>query len=280
MTPRPLDHLVLPTASLAVARERLSALGFTVAPDGVHPFGTRNACVFFADGPFIEPLAIGDAKAVGAAVADGNSFVLGDRKFREAHGDEGFSAIVLGTPDADADHEEFATLGMAGGPIVEFSRPSIDMDGRADTATFRLAFASEPGSPDLFFFTCEWRRSPKIDRSALERHQNGAVAIRAIGAKASDPEAFAAFLAKFARSSVVRTNDSGLSVSLENADIHVANHDEPGVLLSQIVFGVSDISATRTVFERNKIEHETIVNGIHVPATAGQGADFVFEEMQ
>ena len=279
MTARPLDHLVFPTASLAAARGRLSALGFTVAPDGVHPFGTRNACMFFADGTFIEPLAIGDADVVEAAVAEGNSFVLGDRSFRAARGDDGFSAIVLGTPDADSDHEEFAALGIARGSMVEFSRPAIDMEGKADTATFRLAFASEPGTPDLFFFTCERRRAPKIDRSALERHDNGAVRLRAIKARANDPEAFTAFLAKFARSSAVRASDGARSVSLANADIHVASQDESGVLLNQIVFGVSDLSVPRAVLERNKIEHETVSNGIRVPATAGQGADFVFEEM-
>jgi hypothetical protein len=46
----PLDHLVLPTGSLEVARARLAALGFVVAPTGIHPFGTENCCVFLADG--------------------------------------------------------------------------------------------------------------------------------------------------------------------------------------------------------------------------------------
>ena len=51
--PRALDHLVLPTTSLAVARDRLTTLGFTVAPDGVHPFGTVNCCIYLADGTFL-----------------------------------------------------------------------------------------------------------------------------------------------------------------------------------------------------------------------------------
>ncbi|TIT26271.1 MAG: VOC family protein, partial [Mesorhizobium sp.] len=44
--PHSLDHLVLPTASLDVARARLVSLGFVVAPTGIHPFGTENCCVF------------------------------------------------------------------------------------------------------------------------------------------------------------------------------------------------------------------------------------------
>ncbi|RVA54992.1 VOC family protein, partial [Mesorhizobium sp. M7A.F.Ca.CA.001.08.1.1] len=56
----PLDHLVLPTQSLEVARARLAALGFVVAPTGIHPFGTENCCVFLADGTYLEPLSVGD----------------------------------------------------------------------------------------------------------------------------------------------------------------------------------------------------------------------------
>ncbi|TIX38964.1 MAG: VOC family protein, partial [Mesorhizobium sp.] len=58
--PHPLDHLVLPTASLDVARARLTLLGFTVAPTGIHPFGTENCCVFLTDGTYLEPLAVAD----------------------------------------------------------------------------------------------------------------------------------------------------------------------------------------------------------------------------
>ena len=59
---KPLDHVVLPVADLGVARARLTALGFTVAPDGLHPFGTANCCVYLADGTFLEPLAVGDPR--------------------------------------------------------------------------------------------------------------------------------------------------------------------------------------------------------------------------
>ncbi|RUW46049.1 VOC family protein, partial [Mesorhizobium sp. M8A.F.Ca.ET.021.01.1.1] len=59
----PLDHLVLPTQTVDTARIRLTALGFVVAPTGIHPFGTENCCVFLADGTYLEPLAIGSEQA-------------------------------------------------------------------------------------------------------------------------------------------------------------------------------------------------------------------------
>ncbi len=58
----PLDHLVLPVTNIDLARERLGRLGFTVAAEGRHPFGTVNACVFFADKTYLEPLGVASAK--------------------------------------------------------------------------------------------------------------------------------------------------------------------------------------------------------------------------
>ncbi len=84
--PHPLDHLVLPTTSLDCARTRLTSLGFVVAPTGVHPFGTENCCVFFADGTYLEPLAVGDERTAATAVGEGNVFVARDRAYRDTCG--------------------------------------------------------------------------------------------------------------------------------------------------------------------------------------------------
>jgi hypothetical protein len=66
--PRALDHLVLPVHALDEARARLTRLGFTVAPDARHPFGTENACVFFADNTYLEPLGVASREECEAAV--------------------------------------------------------------------------------------------------------------------------------------------------------------------------------------------------------------------
>src|SRR5262245_2548519 len=134
MTIHPIDHLVLPTADLRVAAARLSALGFTVAPVGVHPFGTTNCCVYLAGGTFLEPLAIGDAAAAALAVRAGNVFVSRDAAFRMHDGQEGFSAIVFGTANAVADHERFNRHGISAGEMLEFSRPFVDAAGSSDIA--------------------------------------------------------------------------------------------------------------------------------------------------
>ena len=113
-TPRLLDHLVLPVTDLATARERYAQLGFTVAADALHPFGTENACVFLADKTYLEPLGIAKREECEAAALAGNVFVARDQAYRFRRGHDGFSAVVLSSDDAAADHARFAQSGYFG----------------------------------------------------------------------------------------------------------------------------------------------------------------------
>lgn len=278
--PRALDHLVLPTASLAVARRSLSQLGFTVAPDGVHPFGTTNCCVYLADGTFLEPLAIGDTQAVYEVVQAGNSFVVGDRRFREACGDEGLSALVLASADAESDAVRFERLGIAGGPSLAFSRPSVDMAGRADTASFLLAFAAHASAPDLHFFACERRRAPAIDRGRLHIHANGVQSVRTVHATAARPTVFAEFLSRMADGALVSERQDGADVMLANCRIAI-EADPQSTRLTGITFAVTDLATTTALLLGNDIAFEQIAaDALTVRARAGQGADFTFQEAQ
>lgn len=275
-SPRPLDHVVLPTADLAIARQRLTALGFTVSPVGIHPFGTVNCCVYLGDGTFLEPLAIGDSAAAGEAVAAGNVFVGRDSAFRDVHGDEGFSAVVFGTNDADADHSEFVAAGVSAGPRLDFSRPFVDASGKSDVASFRLAFAAEPGSQgDAFFFTCERVNAPDVDRSALQAHANGARRVLAVEASVAEPAAAAELLATVARSSV----DAVSEIPLANARLAVrAMAGSSGLRLDAMVFAVDDLAVARELLARNGIAHDLSGQRLVIPPAPGQGAAFIFEE--
>ena len=70
--PRFVDHVVLPTADLSVVRKRMKKLGFTVAPEALHPFGTKNACVYLSDGTYLEPVAVAQREACEEAALAGN----------------------------------------------------------------------------------------------------------------------------------------------------------------------------------------------------------------
>ncbi|MCX7304318.1 MAG: VOC family protein [Hyphomicrobiales bacterium] len=280
---RPVDHCVLPTADLAVARARLSLLGFTVAPDAMHPFGTQNCCVFFADNTYLEPLAIADAARAAAASRLGNVFTVRNAAYRDLAGHEGFSGLVLGTGDADADHRDFTRSGVSAGDQLNFSRPFVDASGHEDIATFKLAFAADARSPEAFFFTCERVNAPVVDRATLQAHANGVRRIKAVVLAAREPSDFAEFLSLVCCVHPIATPDGGLRLPMSNADILVRpGHGErktpdSGLRLAGILFGVADIRRVQALLNAGAVQHEAAGDRITVAAAPGQGAVFAFE---
>lgn len=277
-----LDHLVLPVADLLVARSRLTELGFTVAPTGTHPFGTANACVYLGDGTFLEPLAVADVVLASTAKADGNVFVARDAQFRKIAGDNGFSAAVFKTDDALADDASFKRNGISAGQALDFERPVIDATSKADIAAFRLAFAADPNSPEPYFFTCQRVRAPKIDRSGLEKHPNGAFAIRGIEARSADPDSHATFLSDLL-GVAPSVSLQGSIWALGNADFalaHQAGGEDDGMHLTMVRFAVGDLAKIRELFNRAGIAYETSGQSLIVPPAQGQGAYFSFEAVE
>jgi hypothetical protein len=285
----PLDHLVLPTADLATARSRLTALGFTVAPRGVHPFGTENCCVYLADGTFFEPLAIGDAVAAEAAIAAGNIFVARDRAYRERLGDEGFSAVVFSTADADADHRRYAEAGVSAGARLDFSRPFVDARGNSDTASFRLAFAAAPEAFGSFLFACERVNAPAVDRATLQLHENSVLSILEVVAVGSDPAAGHHLLALAADAPLAAPRQTGELV-LPNARLGVmtpAAYERrfarpapvsADMRFAAVVFSVASLEKLRALLARGGVGYDIGDGQLVVAPVQGQGATFIFKE--
>ncbi|TGQ64637.1 MAG: VOC family protein [Mesorhizobium sp.] len=285
----PLDHLVLPTANLEVARARLTALGFVVAPTGVHPFGTQNCCVFLADGTYLEPLAIADEKTATKAIAEGNAFVARDRLYRDGRGDEGFSAMVLGTDNADADYARYVSAGMSAGNTLSFSRAFTDTSGKSDMASFKLAFGSSGEASDAFLFACQRINAPKVDRTALQAHANGASGIVEIVAISDRPAGQHRLIS-------VAVNDPasapGGAFHLPNATLTVldpaaftarfgTSAGAPTELrFAAVVFSVRRADVIASLLAANAIEYDMSGNEIIVRPASGQGAVFVFQEIQ
>lgn len=285
-TTHPLDHLVLPTISLDVARTRLTSLGFVVAPNGVHPFGTENCCVFLADGSYLEPLAVGDTQAAARATAQGNVFVARDRLYRDRSGEDGFSAVALGTGDAEADHTRYVEAGVSAGDILNFSRTFVDTSGKSDMASFKLAFASGSEAADAFLFACERVNAPKIDRTALQAHANGATGIVEVVAVSDSP-------AEQARLISTATGAAGENTfDLQSATLTVLTPAEFetrfGVLagapsklrFAAIVFSVRNAGIAAKLLAANGIAHDIRGSDIVVQPAPGQGAAFIFREIR
>jgi hypothetical protein len=285
----PLDHLVLPTASLDVARARLVSLGFVVAPTGIHPFGTENCCVFLEDGTYLEPLAVGNAQAAAKAIADGNAFVARDCAYRDSCGNEGFSALVLGTQNADADHARYVEAGLSAGDMLSFSRAFTDAAGKSDTASFKLAFASGTGATDAFLFACERINAPRVDRSALQVHANGATGIIEVVAVSTEPSEQRRLISIATRSPATGQGSS-TAFELPNATLTLldpaafeARFGMPAGAPSElrfaaIVFSVRSADTVARLLAASSVEHDIRGDDIVVRPASGQGAAFVFQE--
>jgi len=292
-TAYPLDHLVLPVACLDEAQRRYRALGFTVAPVGVHPFGTANCCIYLEDGTFLEPLAVTDVDAAARAVEEDNGFVSGDKGYRDRAADEGFAAIVLGTTDARADDKRFMNAGVSGGKVLDFSRNVVDKTGKTGTAAFRLAFARDLQSPAPFFFTCQRVKKPEVDRAALQHHRNRVTGLRRIVLTAPEPRAHSGFLEVFfGVSATTSSHADGLLLKLPNAVVEVvtprnfaqnwglaepAHHSAEGLRPLAVAFSAPEIEALASLFKADGITYLAHDNALVVPAAAGQGAYFIFE---
>lgn len=290
MNARPIDHLVLPVAELTAARSRLTELGFTVAPDAFHPFGTANACVFFSDGTYLEPLALANRRHAGAAAKRGNVFTARDLAFRKAHNRQGFSALVVGTRDAMADHARFKMRGVSAGDVLEFSRGMTLPDGSETQASFRLAFAGDDRAPDFFLFSCQRINPLPADRDELERHANTVTGLSEIILSASAPSDFTPLVEQVLLTKAA-PEAAPLALAAANARIRILEDREleaefalpstPGVegLRGRaIIFKTADLAVTEIILAANDVAFVRREGRVLVSAAPGQGVLFGFEE--
>lgn len=290
--PRAIDHLVLPVVELETSRQRLARLGFTVAADACHPFGTENACVFFADDTYLEPLAIGSREDCLEAARTGNVFIARDQAFRFRRG-EGLSAIVVKTDDAAADDARYSGEGLSGGPVLEFSRLFRFPDGRTAEGSFRLAFAADLRAPDFFAFACERVNPFPADRGALLVHANGAAGLARIVLIEDNPSDFQYLLETVLNQRDVTAHSFGLSIETGNATVDVLtpvgfrahyaqNHAvaERGLIGAAVVVAVTDLGVTEAWLAANGVEHQRIGARLVIAPEKGQGVTFAFEELK
>ncbi|MBC7150006.1 MAG: VOC family protein [Rhizobium sp.] len=290
--PRGLDHLVLPVLSLDAARLRLTDLGFTVALDARHPFGTENACVFFGDDTYLEPLAIASREECEAAAKAGNMFVARDQAFRFRNGPEGLSAIVVKSEDGEADHRRFVAEGFSGGPMLHFERMFKMGDGSEVMGGFKLAFASDLRSPDFFLFACERVNPLPADRGALARHENGALGLSTVVLGEDNPSDFQYLLEEVFEQRAVEAHSFGLSLQSANVAVEVltpaglsgyfgldSENGGRGLKGRLIVVKVADIGVTERLLAAKGIAFSRRGARLIVPHEAGQGVPFAFEEV-
>jgi len=280
--PRNLDHLVLPVPSLDIARNRLSALGFTVAPDGRHSFGSENCCVYFGNGTYLEPLAIGHRETVEAAMIKGNIFLERDHGYRFRQGDNGFSAVCFGGTDVKAERKKFRKAGYRTGKTVLVKRPGLKV---------RTVFAVDERAPDFSLFRCERSDGPPKFPEAMCKHSNGALRIAQVSVYEDEPSDFQYYLQMVSGIREIRSHSFGLEFSLPNASLQAlnesgmrayygANELPEGRGMRALAFDVEveNLEKVSDLLSGNGIEHQKFGQRLVVAAAEGQGSIIAFVE--
>jgi hypothetical protein len=289
--PYSVDHLVLPVEVIGVAVKRLVSLGFTVAPEALHPFGTQNACVFFADGTYLEPLAIAYPAKYNASIERGDVFTGRDVAFRQRDGQEGFSALVARTEDALVDHERFRAAGLSAGDVFEFSRPVRMPDGSQGEAAFRLAFAASGAAADFFLFSCQRLQALPGDRTMLERHANRVTGLSEIVLFTGGDAKVAGLIETVFGCEGKWSPGGDMVFATGNASIRLTGKppfggqtlnaqdgNEGGLRGAGIVFSSHDLAVTEAVLAANGVSCAKADGRLVVPSAPGQGVAFAFEE--
>jgi Glyoxalase-like domain len=169
-----INHLVLAGHDLEAMRSHYADLGFTVTPRGQHPFGTGNSLIQL-HGTYLELLAVTAPQDVPEHRAGHFSFAAFNRDYLARH--QGFSMLVLDTPDARADIKTWRAAGLQTYEPFDFSRTAKVPDGEDITVGFSLAFVSYPAAPWLGLFACQHYSPQYFEQPRYVRHANGATAV-------------------------------------------------------------------------------------------------------
>jgi len=279
---RNLDHIVLPVPDLDVSRARFTQLGFSVAPDGKHKFGTENACVLFKNGSFIEPVTIGQRETVEAAIRKGNNFLRRDAAFRFRNGENGFWGLVFSSDDSKEDRKVFRRAGYQTGKLIQVRRKGLHA---------RVAFAIDERAPDFSVFVCQYINRSSTSNPDLMNHANGANAISRVVLHEHLPEDFQYYLQKTSGQREVRSHSFGMEMKLPNSSISILNADgvkayygiedisrRRGLRAMAFDVSVDDLSMTEKLLDKNGIATTKIGRRLIVQPANGQGSIIAFVE--
>jgi hypothetical protein len=170
-----INHLVLAGHDLEAMRSRYAGLGFTVTPRGQHPFGTGNSLIQL-HGTYLELLAVTAPQDVPEHRTGHFSFAAFNRDYLARH--QGFSMLVLDTPDARADIAAWRAAGLQTYEPFDFSRTAKMADGQEITVVFSLAFVSDPAAPWLGLFACQHHSPQYFEQPRYLQHANGAMRVQ------------------------------------------------------------------------------------------------------
>ncbi|MEX2036353.1 MAG: VOC family protein, partial [Xanthobacteraceae bacterium] len=202
----------------------------------------------------------------------------------------GLSMLVLEGSDTAAEAEAFRTAGIGDFEPFHFERAAARPDGTSVKVAFSLAFARDPGAPDIGFFTCRQHQPENFWNPAFQQHPNTAATIAGVVLVADNPSAHDIFLSAFAGERDLLATSTGVTVTTPRGEIQVmtpaafASHfgvappdTARGARLAALRFAVHDVGAASSLlYDAEPAIGRHMSQLVVGPATA-MGATLVFE---
>lgn len=289
---RRFDHIVLASRDLAAQAEAFRHMGFRVGARNLHPWGTQNHIVQFADTflelicapePFHAPVDP-DPRAFSMA-----AFIHGFAQTRE-----GAAMIALTSSDSERDSRAFRELGMGDYEPFHFERRGKRADGSPTHVAFTLAFAHARTMPDLGFFTCRHERPESFWDKGLQDHANGALGVSKVSLVAENPADHAEFLSQLTGVRAFHSSSMGVEFLMgEGQKIEVltpvafafhygAQANAPaaqpgqGPSIAAVELRCASMASASDALTHGRIAHEERNGRIIVPDTAAFGVTLAF----
>ncbi len=179
-----LDHCIIATRDLEVARKTYEQLGFTLSRRGRHiGWGTANYCIMF--GPdYLELLGI----------VDPDQYTAGLENFTKNR--EGLIKIVSRSNDIEVTRSHLQNAGFHPQEIKDLGR-TLEMPDGDVIPRFKLVHLTGSDTPGLSTFTCQHLTPELVWRDEWMHHANGAKAVYAYTILHDDPASLAETYSKF-----------------------------------------------------------------------------------
>lgn len=285
---RRFDHIVLAARDLAAQAEAFRHMGFRVGARNLHPWGTQNHVVQFADS-FLELICAPEPYHA-PVDPDPRAFSMAAFIHDFTQTREGGAMIALTGADPAADAHAFREQEMGDYEPFHFERRGQRADGTPTHVAFTLAFARARTMPDVGFFTCRHEAPENFWDKGLQGHANGATGVSKVTIVAENPADHAEFLSHFTQVRAFHSSSMGVEFllgegerievltpiafeyhyGLQDFDMHGAPH------IAAVELRTSSVAATVEALTHGRVPHEERNGRIIVPPSAVFGAAIAF----
>lgn len=207
---RRLDHIVLAARDLGAQAEAFRHMGFRVGARNLHPWGTQNHIIQFAD-TFLELIC---APEPYHPPVDPDPRVFSFAAFVHDAVQTRDGAAMIAVQGAEGDAQAFHALDIGDYEPFHFERKAKRADGASTRVAFTLAFAHARTMADIGFFACRHEKPEAFWDPAAQGHSNGVTGVSRVTIVAENPADHAEFLSHFTGVRAFQSSSMGLDFAL------------------------------------------------------------------